>query len=105
MAVVIRLRSQGSVSRRRFRIVAADGQAPRDGKYLEALGWYDPLAKDALRLNIKTDRVQHWLDKGAQMTDKVESLLEEVSPEAVKALKAKAQTKAVKLAQKRRKSK
>ena len=57
-----------------YKVVAADSRSPRDGKFLEAVGLYNPLTKPHT-VEIKEDRVLYWLDKGAQPTDTVKSLL------------------------------
>jgi small subunit ribosomal protein S16 len=78
MAMKIRLARGGSKKRPHYSIVAADSRAPRDGRFLEKLGTYDPLLpKDnENRVRIDTDRVQHWLAQGAQPTDRVARFLE-----------------------------
>jgi small subunit ribosomal protein S16 len=78
MAMKIRLARGGSKKRPHYAIVAADSRAPRDGRFLEKLGTYDPLLpKDnENRVRIDTDRVQHWLSQGAQPTDRVARFLE-----------------------------
>ena len=74
MAVRIRLRRQGRKKSPTYRIVVADGRAPRDGKFIEILGQYAPRTGDqALQLN--TERANYWLDNGAQPSDTVRSLL------------------------------
>ena len=76
MAVRIRLKKTGRKHRPCYRIVAADARAKRDGKVLEILGHYDPLAAEVDRqVVVKRERVQHWLSVGAQPTDTVASLL------------------------------
>ena len=57
-----------------YRIVVADSKSPRDGKFIEIVGQYQPRTGDQA-LNLNTDRVNHWLDVGAQPTDTVRSLL------------------------------
>ena len=73
MATKIRLARGGSKKRPFYRIVAADTRAPRDGRFIEKLGTYNPLlAKDsAERVTFDKERVQYWLDQGAQPTDRV----------------------------------
>ena len=73
MATKIRLARGGSKKRPFYRIVAADTRAPRDGRFIEKLGTYNPLlAKDsAERVTMNKERVQYWLDQGAQPTDRV----------------------------------
>jgi len=57
-----------------YKVVAADSRSPRDGKFLEAVGIYNPLTKPHT-VDLKEERVNYWLDKGAQPTDTVKSLL------------------------------
>lgn len=73
MAVKIRLSRGGSKKRPYYRIVVADERAPRDGRFIERVGTYDPLLpKDnEQRVTLKTERIQHWLSVGAQPTDRV----------------------------------
>ncbi len=74
MAVKIRLRRAGRKKQPLFRIVVADSQSPRDGRFIEILGQYAP-RRGETALNLDTARVNHWLDNGAQPTDTVRSLL------------------------------
>lgn len=74
MAVRIRLRRSGRRNAPSYRIVVVDGRAPRQGEYLEAIGQYAPRGGDSA-LNLKADRATYWLDKGAQPSDTVRSLL------------------------------
>jgi small subunit ribosomal protein S16 len=78
MAMKIRLARGGSKKRPFYRIVAADSRMPRDGRYIEKLGTYNPLlAKDSEdRVKMDIDRVKHWLGEGAQVTDRVSRMLE-----------------------------
>ena len=75
MAVKLRLARYGGKKNAYYRIVAADGRAPRDGRFLEQVGTYNPL-KDPADVTLKQDRVQHWLSVGAQPTDTVRNLLD-----------------------------
>jgi len=78
MAMKIRLARGGSKKRPFYRIVAADSRMPRDGRFIEKLGSYNPLLpKDSEeRVQMNVERVQHWLDQGAQPTDRVSRFLE-----------------------------
>ena len=78
MAMKLRLARGGSKKRPFYRIVAADSRMPRDGRYIEKLGTYNPLLpKDSEeRVKMDLDRVQHWLAQGAQPTDRVSRMLE-----------------------------
>lgn len=72
--VKIRLMRAGSKKRPFYRIVAADSRSPRDGKFLEILGYYDPRQKPHV-LEVETERVQEWVDKGAQTSERVGKLI------------------------------
>lgn len=74
MSVKIRLARHGAKKRPFYRIVAADSQSPRDGAFLETLGTYNPVRNPAL-IEMKADRVQYWIGKGATPTDTVKSIL------------------------------
>ena len=78
MAMKIRLARGGSKKRPFYRIVAADSRMPRDGRFIEKLGTYNPLLpKDSEeRVKMDVDAIKAWLDKGAQPTDRVSRMLE-----------------------------
>ncbi|MBB3879994.1 30S ribosomal protein S16 [Sphingomonas pseudosanguinis] len=78
MALSIRLSRGGSKKRPYYRIVVADARAPRDGKFIEKIGNYNPLlAKDnEQRVQLDTERAKHWLANGAQPTDRVARFLD-----------------------------
>ncbi len=71
--VKLRLRRMGRKKRPFYRIVAADSRAPRDGRFIELIGTYDPLEKP-FKVELNEDRVFYWLQNGAQPTDTVKSL-------------------------------
>jgi small subunit ribosomal protein S16 len=75
MAVKIRLRREGRKKTPMYRIVVADSKSPRDGRFIEILGQYQPRFSGPTALNLDVARVNHWLDVGAQPTDTVRSLL------------------------------
>ncbi|MHB1131286.1 MAG: 30S ribosomal protein S16 [Chloroflexota bacterium] len=74
MAVKIRLRRVGAKKQPMYRLVATDERAPRDGGFLEIVGQYNPLT-DPATINVKEDRVLHWLGQGAQTSDVVAKIL------------------------------
>lgn len=78
MALKIRLSRGGAKKRPYYRIVVADSRAPRDGRFIEKVGTYNPLLPkdDEARFTIKEDRIKHWLSKGAQPTDRVNRFLD-----------------------------
>ena len=76
MAVKLRLKRMGRRHRTFFRLNAMDSRAPRDGRVLEQLGWYDPVAKEPEKqLSLDRERIEYWLGVGAQPTDTVRQLL------------------------------
>jgi len=76
--VKIRLMRAGSKKKPFYRIVVADSRAPRDGKFLEILGYYDPRKKPHI-LEVKTERVNDWIKNGAQLTERVEKLISKLT--------------------------
>lgn len=86
MALKIRLRQQGRHNRPFYRLVVTDVRSPRDGKYLEALGWYNPFETEADRvLCTDAERIQHWISKGAEVSENVQALIKRSAPSIVKA--------------------
>ena len=84
MSLVLRMRQQGRRNRRLFRLVVADARSPRDGKYVECIGHYNPHEEDGVV--VKKERVEHWLSQGAQPTEKMASLLKKKCPELLQVL-------------------
>ena len=74
MAVKIRLRRMGAKKAPFYRIVVADGRYPRDGRFIEEIGYYNPLTEPA-QVKIDADKAKQWLQNGAQPTDTVKALL------------------------------
>jgi small subunit ribosomal protein S16 len=74
MAVSIRLRREGSLNRPYYKVVVADKRSPRDGKFIEIIGTYDP-KKTGHNSTLKLDRIDHWISKGAQPSETVRSLI------------------------------
>ena len=74
MPVKIRLARHGAKKRPFYRIVVADGESPRDGKYLENVGTYNPFI-DPAEVSLKQERIKYWIDQGAIPTTTVKSLL------------------------------
>ena len=73
MAVVIRMTRMGRHKRPFYRLVVADSASPRDGKFIEILGTYDPLGPEN-KISVKEDRAIHWLNRGAKVSDTVRSI-------------------------------
>jgi small subunit ribosomal protein S16 len=104
MAVAIRLRREGALNRPYFKVVVADKRSPRDGKFIEIVGTYDP-KKRGMNRTLQLERIEYWISKGAQPSDTVRSLIKKnknpeaaakkmAAAEAKKAAKAKAAPKA-----------
>jgi len=74
MAVKIRLARHGAKKRPFYRIVAADSESPRDGRFLERLGTYNPL-QDPAQVVLDKDRINYWISQGATPSDTVKSIL------------------------------
>lgn len=102
MALVIRMRQQGASSRQCFRIVLTDSRSPRDGKYMEKLGWYNPFASDDKSFFIDLQRIQYWMGVGAQISDRVKTLVKQVAPEVIREMGQKKVEKAAKERAKRK---
>jgi small subunit ribosomal protein S16 len=76
MAVSIRLRREGTKNSPYYKVVVADKRSPRDGKFIEIIGAYDP-KKPGHNSTLKIDRVEYWISKGAQPSDTVRSLIKQ----------------------------
>ena len=74
MAVKIRLRRMGQKKATFYRIIVADSRSPRDGKFIEEVGYYNPMTNPA-EIKVDAEKVQKWLDSGAQPTETVKSIL------------------------------
>lgn len=101
MALIIRLRQQGRNNRQTYRVVVADSRSPRDGKYIEMLGWYNPFQAEN-NIQIDGDRLHFWIGQGAQVSEKVEQLATKVAPQVIADMRKRKHEKATKLAAKRR---
>jgi len=75
--VKIRLRRMGAKKAPYYRVVVADSRSPRDGRFIEELGTYDPMA-EGNKLNLDVERVKYWVSQGAQPTDTVRGLLKKL---------------------------
>ena len=76
--VKIRLRRMGAKKAPYYRIVVADSRSPRDGRFIEELGVYDPMA-DGEKIKVDMERAKYWISNGAQPTDTVRGLLKKVA--------------------------
>lgn len=99
MALKIRLRQQGRTNRAFYRLVVASSRSPRDGKYVEALGWYNPIETEADKVfSLNPDRIRYWLSEGAELSENVEALLAKGAPSIVRELTQKQVDKRAKAA-------
>ncbi|MGE0198224.1 MAG: 30S ribosomal protein S16 [Simkaniaceae bacterium] len=103
MALKIRLRQQGRTNRLTYRLVVADSRLPRDGKYLEKLGHYDPHLEDDA--TVVEDRVQYWIEQGAELSEKARSLIARKAPGVMKIFRDREEEKKKKRAEKRKNAK
>ena len=87
MAVAIRLRREGTRNRAYYKVVVADQRSPRDGKFIEIIGTYDPLSKDN-HSYVDVDRADYWIKCGAQPSDTVRSLIKKARTASLLAAKA-----------------
>jgi len=81
LAVHIRLKRFGTKKMVHWRVVVADSKMPRDGRFIETVGYYDPRSNPA-RIELKLDRVKGWISKGARPTETVRSLLKKANQKA-----------------------
>jgi len=81
MAVSIRLRREGAKNRPYYKVVVTDSRSPRDGKFIEIIGTYDP-KKTGHNSTLKVDRAEYWIARGAQPSDTVRSLLKKTKKQA-----------------------
>lgn len=102
MALKIRMRKFGRTNRPFYRIVLTDSRNPRDGKYIEMLGWYNPLEAEVEKnVNLDAERISHWMHQGAILTEKVEALIRKIHPQIMEIQRQKHENRLVKLRQKK----
>jgi small subunit ribosomal protein S16 len=82
--VAIRLRREGNRNSPYYKVVVADKRSPRDGKFIEIIGNYDP-KKAGTNFTVKLDRIDHWVKNGAQMSDTVRSMVKKAKAAATQA--------------------
>ena len=81
--VVIRLARGGAKKRPFYRVVVADSRCPRDGRYIERIGFFNPIAAgDEEELRLDVERVEHWVGQGAKVSDRVSSLVKRARKQA-----------------------
>ena len=79
MSVKIRLKRMGMKKMPFYRVVVADERAPRDGRFIEEIGYYDPMTEPAATIKIDADKAKQWIKNGAQPTDTVKALLKKAN--------------------------
>jgi len=87
MAVKIRLKRMGAKKKPFYRVVVADSRSPRDGRFIEEIGYYDPMQEPSL-LKVDEEKAKKWLSTGAQPTDTVKTLFKKAGIEKPAAKKA-----------------
>lgn len=103
MALKIRLRQQGRKNCQTYRLVLTESRSPRDGKYLETLGWYNPQESEPEKmLSLQADRVQHWVKQGAIVTERAEILIKKGAPHIVEEYKKHRLAQVAKACEKKR---
>lgn len=86
MALAIRMRQQGRTNGQTYRVVVTNERNPRDGKYVEMVGWYNPIeSEQEKQFSLDTGRIEFWLKQGAIISDNVKSLVMKTAPEIIKA--------------------
>lgn len=81
--VTIRLARGGAKKSPFYQIVVTDSRSARDGRFIEKVGFFNPMARgQEVRLEMKSDRVEHWIGKGAQTSDRVSTLIKEFKKQA-----------------------
>lgn len=104
MALKIRLRQQGRTNRQTYRLVVADVRSPRDGKYVEMLGWYDPTQENN-NVAVNEERTSYWLSQGAEFTDQARAIVKKAAPQVVAQYQEKLNAAQVAKAKKRKEAK
>ena len=99
MATKIRLRRTGTTNLALYRIVVADARSPRDGRFIENLGHYDPRKEGKEKVVVNMERLKYWLSVGAQMTDSVIPLVKAQGIEIPVQIKGNSRSKKVKSTQ------
>ena len=85
MALKIRLRKQGRTKRPFYRMVVTDSCVKRDGRYKEAIGWYNPMETGEEKVcQIDAERAEHWINHGAELSEGAEDLMNRIVPEVMK---------------------
>lgn len=85
MGLKIRMRKQGRTNRPFYRIVVTDVRTKRDGKYVEAIGWYNPIEQNENKVfSVDSERVEYWLAQGAELSENAKALVKKAYPDLIK---------------------
>jgi small subunit ribosomal protein S16 len=84
MGLVIRLRQQGRKNRQSYRLVVADIRFPRDGKYIEKLGFYDPFMPGEKNYSVDKEKILKWINRGAKLSDRAKVLVKKAEPDMIR---------------------
>ena len=97
------MRKQGRTNSPFYRLVVTDVKTKRDGKYVEAIGWYNPVEQNENKiLSVDSERVEYWLEQGAVMSEKTKALIKKASPDLIKKQSEKELAHNAKMTAKRR---
>lgn len=102
MALKIRMRQQGRTNHTTYRIVVTDTRYPRDGKYIEMLGWNRPFEKAGERSSVNGERVDYWLNQGAELSENAKILIKKLAPSVIDAYNQREQKKRAAVREKRK---
>jgi len=102
MALKIRLRQQGRTNHTTYRIVVTDTRYPRDGKYIEMLGWSRPFDTIGETSNVDGERVDYWLNQGAEISENAKLLIAKLAPSVIDAYNQRVQKKRVAIREQRK---
>jgi len=83
MALKIRLRQHGRTNHTTYRLVVTDSRSPRDGKYIEMLGWSRPFETTGQEASVDGERIMHWLDQGAEFSENAKHFVARTAPDVI----------------------
>lgn len=104
MALKIRLRQQGRTNHTTYRLVVTDTRSPRDGKYIEMLGWSRPFETTGQEASVDGQRVMHWLEQGAEFSENAMHFVARTAPEVIVAYRQQVEKRKAAVREKRKAS-
>jgi small subunit ribosomal protein S16 len=102
MALKIRLRQQGRTNHTTYRLVVTDIRYPRDGKYIEMLGWSRPFDQAGQKSSVNGERIEYWLNQGAEISDNAKILVSKLAPSVIDAYNKRLEKKRVAIREQRK---